>query len=81
MTSLMITNSEICLVKIYKWLFAILTLAQLVFTITWFLFLKRMDRVIILSTVVYIGCAIVCYIAYEIEKYRKRRKDLVDSLP
>ena len=67
--------------KIYKWLFVILTLAQMVFTITWFFFFNRMDRVIILSLVVYAGCVVICYIAYEVEKYRKRRKELIDNLP
>lgn len=67
--------------KIYKWFFVILTLAQLVFTITWFLFIKKMDRVIILSSMIYGGSMLIGYIAFEIERYRKRKKELIDQLP
>ena len=67
--------------KIYKWFFIILTLAQMVFTITWFLFIKKLDRVIILSSIIYAGCLLIGYITYEIEKYRKRKKELINNLP
>lgn len=66
--------------KIYAWFFGLLTIAQIVFTLTWFLLVQRMDRVIILSYVVYTGVMIIGYITYEVEKYRRRKKDLMDDL-
>lgn len=67
--------------KIYKSFFIILTLAQLVFTITWFFFLKKIDRVILLGSIIYAGGMLIGYIAYEVEKYRNRKKELIDDLP
>ena len=67
--------------KIYKWLFITLTIAQLVFTITWFFFLRKFDRVILLSSIIYAAGMFIGYIAYETEKYRKRKKQLIDNLP
>lgn len=67
--------------KIYKWFFIILTLAQMVFTVTWLLFIKKMDRVIIFSSMIYAGCMLAGYISYEVEKYRRRKKELIDDLP
>jgi len=68
-------------VKIYKWLFIVLTTAQLVFTVTWLLLLRHLDRVILLGTAIYAGAMIIGYISYEVEKYRRRRKQLLDNLP
>jgi hypothetical protein len=68
-------------VNIYKWLFIILTLAQLVFTATWFLFIKKLDRIILLSAFIYAAVMLIGFIAYEVEKYRRRRKELIDNLP
>jgi len=68
-------------VKIYKWFFIILTLAQLVFTLTWFLIIKKLDHVIIVSCMIYAGGIIIGYISYEIEKYRKQKRELLDNLP
>ncbi|HWI94135.1 MAG TPA: hypothetical protein VNT20_22835 [Flavisolibacter sp.] len=67
--------------KIYKWIFVILTLAQMVFTVVRFFLVKKIDRVMILSLTVYIACIIISIIAYEVEKYRKRRKEMIDDLP
>jgi hypothetical protein len=43
--------------------------------------MKKMDRVIVLGSAIYVGVMIVGYIAYEVEKYRKRKKDWIDDLP
>lgn len=67
--------------KIYKWFFIILTFAQLVFTLTWFFFSKKLDRVILLSSIIYAAVVFVGYIAFEVEKYHKRKKELIDDLP
>lgn len=67
--------------KIYKWFFLVLTLAQMVFTLIWFLFMKRFDRVILLSSLIYGGVMIIGYAAFEVERYRRRRKQLMDDLP
>lgn len=67
--------------KIYKWFFILLSLAQMVFTTAWFLFIKKMDRVIVISSGIYTAGMLIGYIAYEVEKYRKRKKELMDSLP
>lgn len=40
-----------------------------------------MDRVIILSSMIYGGSMLIGYIAFEIERYRKRKKELIDQLP
>jgi hypothetical protein len=68
-------------VKIYKWLFIILTLAQTVLTIVWFLFIKKFDRVIVLGSLIYLACMMISFIAFEVEKYRRRRKEMIDNLP
>jgi len=68
-------------VNIYKWFFIILTLAQLVFTITWFLFVKKLDRVILISSLIYAAGMLTGFITYQVEKYRRKRKELIDRLP
>jgi hypothetical protein len=68
-------------VKIYKWLFIILTLAQTTFTIVWFFVAKNFDKVIFLSLLIYAGCMLISYIAYQVEKYRRRKKELINNLP
>jgi hypothetical protein len=68
-------------VKIYKWLFITLTIAQLVFTVIWFFFLKKFDRVIVLSSIIYAAGMFIGFIAFEVEKYRRRKKELIDNLP
>jgi hypothetical protein len=68
-------------VKVYKWFFVVLTLAQLVFTLAWLLLLRHIDRVIILSFLIYIGAILIGYISYEVERYRRRKKELLDNLP
>jgi uncharacterized membrane protein YGL010W len=68
-------------VKIYKWFFFLLTLAQVVFTLAWLLLMKHFDRVIILSSTIYAGAMVIGYISYEVGKYRRRKKALLDSLP
>jgi hypothetical protein len=40
-----------------------------------------MDRIIILSSMIYGGCMFAGYIGYEVEKYRSRKKELIDDLP
>jgi len=67
--------------KLYKWLFAILTLSQFVFTVAWYLFTKNLDRVIIVSSIIYLGAMIISYFSYEVEDYRKVKQQLLDNLP
>lgn len=67
--------------KIYTWFFVLLTLAQLVFTLAWFLLTKTLGRVVLVSLLVYSGVMIVGYIAYETEKYRRRKRKWLDDLP
>jgi hypothetical protein len=68
-------------VKIYKWLFIILTLAQLVFTVAWYLFTRRLDHIVVVSCIVYLGTMAIGYLSYEVEKYRRKKKHLLDNLP
>jgi len=68
-------------VKVYKWLFIILTLAQMVFTIAWYLFTRKLDRIIGVSCIIYSGAMAISYISYEVEKYRRKKKHLLDNLP
>lgn len=65
----------------YRWFFIALSLAQSVFVTTWFLLRKKMDSVILLSLIIYTGAMITGYIAYQVEKYRNRKKELIDNLP
>ena len=67
--------------KIYKWFFALFTLAQLVFTLMWLLIRKHLDRVVLLSAIIYAGGMIIGYISYEVGKYRQCKKELLDKLP
>ena len=67
--------------KLYKWLFAILTLAQLVFTVAWYLFTNNLDGVIIVSSIIYLGAMAISYYSYEVEEYRQVKQQLLDSLP
>lgn len=69
------------LMKLFTWFFLLLTLAQFAFTFVWVLLTKKFDKVIILSSIIYAGVMIIGYIAYEVEKYRKRKKQLLDDLP
>jgi hypothetical protein len=68
-------------VKIYKWFFILLTLAQVVFTLAWLLLIKHFDRVIILSSTIYAGAMVIGYLSYEVGKYRSRKKELLNRLP
>jgi hypothetical protein len=67
--------------KLYTWFFVLITLAQIVFSLTWFLFTKKLDRVLLLSLIIYAGVMIAGYMSYEVEKYRKRKRELMDDLP
>jgi hypothetical protein len=53
----------------------------MVFTVVRFFLVKKIDRVMVLSLTIYLACIIVSIIAYEVEKYRKRRKEMIDNLP
>lgn len=66
--------------KLYTWFFIIVTLAETVFTLAWFLFMKKFDRVILLGLIIYSGAMLIGYIAYQIDKYRKHRKELLNDL-
>jgi hypothetical protein len=68
-------------VKVYKWFFVLLTMAQVVFTLAWLLLMKHFDRVTILSSIIYGGAMMIGYISYEVGKYRHRKKELLDNLP
>jgi hypothetical protein len=68
-------------VKIYKWFFILLTLAQVVFTLAWLLLIKHFDRVIILSSTIYAGAMVIGYLSYGVGKYRSRKKELLNRLP
>jgi len=68
-------------VKIYKWFFILLTLAQVVFTLAWLLLIKHFDRVLILSSTIYAGAMMIGYLSYEVGKYRSRKKELLNRLP
>jgi hypothetical protein len=35
----------------------------------------------VLILTIYLACIIISIIAYEVEKYRKRRKEMIDNLP
>jgi hypothetical protein len=43
--------------------------------------MKHFDLVIILSSTIYAGAMVIGYISYEVGKYRRRKKALLDSLP
>lgn len=66
---------------IYRWLFITLTIAQLVFTLTWLFLLRKFDRVILLSSMIYAAGMFISYITFEVEKYRFKRNELIKSLP
>lgn len=65
----------------YKWFFVLFTLAQLVFTLMWFLIRRHLDRVVLLSSTIYAGGMIIGYVSYEVGKYQQRKKELLDNLP
>ena len=67
--------------KTYIWLFIILTLAQMVFALAWFLFIKKLDRVIIVSSIIYSGAIVISYVSFEVENYSRRKKELLANLP
>jgi hypothetical protein len=67
--------------KLYLWFFIILTLAEMVFTLSWFLFIKKLDRIILTGLIIYSAAMIIGYITYQIDKYRKHKKELMDALP
>lgn len=73
-------KSRTCLVKTYKWLFIVLTSAQMIFAVVWFLFIKKFDRIIVLGSIVYASSMLVSFIAFEVVKYRKKRREMIDNL-
>ena len=54
--------------KTYQWFFIVISLAQIVFALTWFLVRKEIDKVIVISLIIYGGAMVIGYIAYEVEK-------------
>ena len=53
----------------------------MVFTIAWYLFTRKLDRIIGVSCIIYSGAMAISYISYEVEKYRRKKKHLLDNLP
>ena len=67
--------------KLYILVFVVLSCAETIFTAAYFLITQRIDRVILLGLMIYAGAMTIGYIAYQVEKYRRRKKELLKSLP
>ena len=53
----------------------------MVFALAWFLFIKKLDRVIIVSSIIYSGAIVISYVSFEVENYSRRKKELLANLP
>lgn len=71
----------ICRVKIYFYLFCILTMAEILFTLSYYFITKKTDNIILLGAIIYAGSMIIAFITYKVEKYMMKRKELMDALP
>lgn len=65
----------------YKVFFLLFTLAEVVFTLVYYLIRRSFDNVLLTGGILYIGGMIVGYVAYRVAAYRRRRKKLLDQLP
>lgn len=65
----------------YLLLFIILSIAEILFTTLYFFITKKIDRILLLGLIIYAGTMIIVFITYKIERYRKKRKELMNSLP
>jgi len=61
--------------------FILFTIAEIVFSLTYYLIAEKVDRVILLGAGVYAAGMVTGYIAYRVFRYRAKRKALIDSLP
>lgn len=65
----------------YKLFFIIFTLAELIFTLVYYLITKKTDHTMMLGAMIYGAGMLMGYIASRIYLYNKKRKELLDSLP
>lgn len=79
--SYLVLQKIVAVVKIYFFLFTLLTLAEIVFTIVYYFFTKKIDTVILGGAVIYCGSMFMAWTTYEFERYRKKKREFMDSLP
>jgi divalent metal cation (Fe/Co/Zn/Cd) transporter len=65
----------------YRLFFVLFTLSEIVFSLVYYFIKHKLDSVLMLGALIYLGGIIVGYIAYRVSKYNQKRKKLLDNLP
>ncbi|MGZ8545143.1 MAG: hypothetical protein ACXWV0_07585 [Flavisolibacter sp.] len=67
--------------KLFTAFFVVLTAAELVFSVIYYLVSNRFDRIMLIGAIIYLLAMLVGYIAFRIIRYNKKNSDLLDALP
>ena len=74
-------NRYFAFVKPPVFFFVVITAAEIVFTLTYFLLTGEIDKIILIGLLIYAAAMVAGFISYRVGKYRRRKKELLDSLP
>jgi hypothetical protein len=66
-------------VRSFIFFFIVFTLAEIFFSTCYYLLVEKIDAILILGAVLYIGCMITAYMACRVTQYHQKRKALLDS--
>ncbi len=69
------------IMKVYSWFFIIISLAELVFSAGYVLLRMKWDKILLWGFLIYLIAMMAGYISLRIERYNKKKKALLDSLP
>ena len=65
--------------RVYLLFLILFTLAEILFTLIYFLLTGKVDEVVIGGLVIYAAGMITSAIAYNIARYRRRKKEMIDN--
>ena len=69
------------IMKVYSWFFIIISLAELVFSAGYVLLRMKWDKILLWGFLIYLIAMMAGYISLRIERYNKKNKAMLDSLP
>ena len=69
------------IMKVYSWFFIIISLAELVFSAGYVLLRMKWDKILLWGFLIYLIAMMAGYISLRIERYNKKEKAMLDSLP
>jgi hypothetical protein len=67
--------------KVHKFIFLLFSFGLLFYSITYFLIQKRFDKTSFGGAAIYVVGIIISYAAYQMARNKKKRQDVIDSLP